>query len=195
MSIQDAFQTATDRLQGLLADPQFIYRVDTGPMLVKPCPACNGKGYTQRPEEGHLHPRQLCPACNAEGRYITKAGLTILELLAAALEPRPLVTADELAEYMANDAIRSREELARAEDRNRRAAAAAELERQTLIAKRAILMGSEADLDGEPSGALARDLLARARSGKFDYHPAQAEERPSEREVDEADPEDAEGAR
>jgi len=83
---------------------------------VTSCPVCHSRGYTERPEAGHLNPRQLCPVCAGEGRLVTEAGRAVLELLAVALEPQQLSSPESIARYLADHARRYQQDLARPTD-------------------------------------------------------------------------------
>jgi len=173
-----ALARAADRLAALQADPSHL-AIPKGPPLVASCPTCHGRGYTEKFEEGHLNPRQLCPFCDATGRYATEPGVKILELLAAALEPRALVSADEIAQHNEADAIRYTQEIARRTERAQRQAAARELTARMSQASAALLAGEEVPAELAP---LVAELVDAARAGELpeQQRPAATDRQPSD---------------
>jgi len=159
-SFRDALARAAGRLAQLRADPVTGSRLAKGPELQAPCPVCNGRGFTEKPMEGHARPRQLCPACGGEGTYCTPAGLAVLELIASVLEPIPRQTTDSIREHNEADAARHNVDLARRRDRVRRETAARELQRQAKLTAEALLRGEELPEAGG-LGTLAGAVLGR----------------------------------
>ncbi|MDY0063205.1 MAG: hypothetical protein RBU45_25585 [Myxococcota bacterium] len=162
-SFRQALALAADRLAQLQADPS-TPAIPKGPALVTSCPVCHSRGYTERPEAGHLRARQLCPVCAGEGRLVTEAGGAVLELLAVALEPTLRQTAETVAEYMADDARRYEEDRARRLELAQRQAAARELAVKANQASAALLAGEEVPADLAP---LVAELVDKARSGEL----------------------------
>jgi len=173
-----ALALAADRLAALQADPSHL-AIPKGPALVTSCPVCHSRGYTERPEEGHLNPRQLCPVCAGEGRLVTEAGRAVLELLAVALEPTPRQTAETIREHNEADAIRYTQEIARRTERAQREAAARELTARMSQASAALLAGEPVPDDLAP---LVADLVVKAAAGELpeQQRPAATDRQPSD---------------
>ena len=173
-----ALARAADRLAALQADPSHL-AIPKGPALVASCPTCHGRGYTERPEEGHLRPRQRCLVCAGEAYLVTEAGRAVLELLAVALEPTPRQTAETIAEYMADDARRYEAETARRLELAQRQAAARELTARMSQASAALLAGEEVPAELAP---LVAELVDAARAGELpeQQRPAATDRQPSD---------------
>jgi len=177
-SFRQALARAADRLAALQADPSHL-AIPKGPALVASCPTCHGRGYTELPEEGHLRARQLCPVCAGEGRLVTEAGRAVLELLAVALEPQQLSSPESIARYMADDARRYQEDLARRTERAQREAAARELAVKMNQASAALLAGEDVPAELAP---LVAELVDAARAGELpeQQRPAATDRQPSD---------------
>jgi hypothetical protein len=173
-----ALARAADRLAALQADPSHL-AIPKGPALAVGCPICHSRGYTEPPEEGHLRARQLCPVCAGEGRLVTEAGRAVLELLAVAIEPQQLSSPESIARYMADDARRYQEDLARRTERAQREAAARELAVKMNQASAALLAGEDVPAELAP---LVAELVDAARAGELpeQQRPAATDRQPSD---------------
>jgi len=178
-SFRDALARAAGRLAQLRADPVTGSRLAKGPELQAPCPVCNGRGFTEKPMEGHARPRQLCPVCAGEAYLVTEAGRAVLELLAVALEPRQRETAETIARYMADDARRYQEDLARRTERAQREAAARELAVKMNRASAALLAGEDVPAELAP---LVAEIFDKARAGELpeQQRPAATDRQPEQ---------------
>ncbi len=162
-SFRQALARAADRLAALQADPSTPALPKT-PALVAGCPACHSRGFTERPEEGHLRARQLCPVCAGEAYLVTEAGRAVLELLAVALEPTPRQTAETIREHNEADARRYEEDRARRLEQAQRQAAARELTVKMNQASAALLAGEDVPAELAP---LVAELVDAARAGEL----------------------------
>jgi len=171
-----ALARAADRLAALQADPSHL-AIPKGPALVASCPTCHGRGYTERPEEGHLRPRQRCLVCAGEAYLVTEAGRAVLELLAVALEPRQLSSPESIARHMADDARRYQEDLARRTEQAQRQAAARAMAVEMDQAAAALLAGEEVP---EPLRPFVAEIFDKARAGELpEQQPRPVREQPT----------------